>query len=56
MNGAVARFGVMTAVPTPVNGLLADLVEDVTADPERRAALRRNPTRLLAEMLGTADT
>jgi ketopantoate reductase len=56
MNGAVARFGIVTAVPTPVNGLLVDLVDDVVADPERRAALRRNPRRLLAEMLGTADS
>jgi 2-dehydropantoate 2-reductase len=55
MNGAVARFGVVTAVPTPVNSLLAELVDDVAADPERRAALRRNPDRLLAELLGTAD-
>jgi hypothetical protein len=36
--------------------LLAELVDDVTADPERRAALRRNPDRLLAELLGTADS
>jgi 2-dehydropantoate 2-reductase len=56
MNGAVARFGVLTAVPTPVNNLLAELVDDVAADPERRAALRRNPDRLLAELLGTADS
>lgn len=56
MNGAVARFGVLTAVPTPVNSLLAELVDDVAADPERRAALRRNPDRLLAELLGTADS
>ena len=56
MNGAVARFGVVTAVPTPVNNLLAELVDDVAADPERRAALRHNPDRLLAELLGTADS
>jgi 2-dehydropantoate 2-reductase len=55
MNGAVARFGVVTAVPTPVNSLLAELVDDVAAHPQRRAALRRNPDRLLAELLGTAD-
>ena len=55
MNGAVARFGVVTAVPTPVNSLLVELVDDVAADPARRAALRRNPDRLLAELLGTAD-
>jgi hypothetical protein len=56
MNGAVARFGVVTAVPTPVNNLLAELVDDVAADAERRAALRHNPDRLLAELLGTADS
>jgi 2-dehydropantoate 2-reductase len=56
MNGAVARFGIVTAVPTPVNHLLTELVDEVSADPARRAALRHNPERLLAELLGTADT
>jgi len=56
MNGAVARFGVVTDVPTPVNSLLSQLVDDVATDPGRRAALRRNPERLLAELLGTADS
>ena len=55
MNGAVARFGVVTDVPTPVNSLLAELVDEVAADPKRRAALRRNPERLLTELLGTTD-
>jgi 2-dehydropantoate 2-reductase len=55
MNGAVARFGVVTDVPTPVNSLLAELVDEVAADPKRRAALRGNPDRLLAELLGTTD-
>jgi 2-dehydropantoate 2-reductase len=50
MNGAVARFGRQLGVPTPVNARLAELVEDVAAHPDRRALLRRNPGRFLAEL------
>lgn len=51
MNGAVARFGAELGVATPVNARLATLVDEVATDPARRAWLRRNPERLLAEML-----
>lgn len=50
MNGAVARAGAELGVPTPVNGRLTALVEDVAANPERRAWLRGHPERLLAEL------
>ncbi len=50
MNGAVARGGAPLGIPTPVNALLAELVEEVAANPERRAWLRGNPERLLAEL------
>lgn len=49
MNGAVARAGAELRIPTPVNARLAELVEEVAADPKRRAWLRGNPDRLLAE-------
>jgi 2-dehydropantoate 2-reductase len=50
MNGAVARFGRQVGVATPVNARLAELVEDVAAHPDRRAWLRHNPERFLAEL------
>ena len=50
MNGAVARAGDRLGVPTPVNARLAELVEEVAADPERRARLRHSPERFLAEV------
>jgi 2-dehydropantoate 2-reductase len=52
MNGAVASQGKELGVPTPVNARLARLVEEVAADPERRAHLRGNPEAFLAELSG----
>jgi hypothetical protein len=52
MNGAVARIGAEHGVAAPVNTRLAALVDDVAANPERRAWLRGHPERLLAEMTG----
>jgi 2-dehydropantoate 2-reductase len=54
MNGAVARAGAERAVPTPINAALAALVDEVAADPERRAWFRGRPERLLAELAGDA--
>ena len=53
LNGAVARTGAELGVPTPINTALASLVEQVAADPERRAWFRHRPDRLL-EALGRA--
>lgn len=52
MNGAVARAGERAGVATPVNALLAALVDEVAADPQRRAWFRGHPERLLAELTG----
>ena len=52
MNGAVARVGAERGVATPVNARLAALVDEVAADPERRAWFRGHPERLLAELPG----
>jgi 2-dehydropantoate 2-reductase len=46
MNGAVARAGRVTGVPTPVNAALARLLDAAAADPELRAELARSPARL----------
>ena len=55
MNGSVARGGTADggasrAVPAPVNARLTALVEEVAADPARRAWFKGNPDRLLAEL------
>jgi 2-dehydropantoate 2-reductase len=50
MNGAVARAGAEIGVAAPVNARLAALVDEVAAQPERRAWFRGRPDRLLAEM------
>jgi hypothetical protein len=50
MNGAVAKWGRLSDVATPVNARLAELVEDVAAHPDRRTWLRHRPDRFLAEM------
>ena len=50
MNGAIARAGAEAGVATPVNARLAALVDEVAAQPERRAWFRGHPERLLAEM------
>jgi hypothetical protein len=54
MNGAVARAGAELGIQTPVNACLAELVEEVASDPQRRAWLRGHPERLAAE-LAAAD-
>jgi 2-dehydropantoate 2-reductase len=54
MNGAVARFGRGLGVATPVNARLTELVDDVAAHPDRRALLRHNPERFLAELAAQA--
>jgi 2-dehydropantoate 2-reductase len=50
MNGAVARAGERVGVATPINTRFANLVEEVAADPQRRAWFRSNPERLLTEL------
>jgi hypothetical protein len=50
MNGAIARAGAESGVATPVNARLAALVDQVAAQPERRAWFRGHPERLLAEL------
>jgi 2-dehydropantoate 2-reductase len=50
MNGAIARAGERVGVVTPVNARLAALVDEVAADPQRRAWFRGRPERLLAEL------
>ncbi len=54
MNGAVARFGRRLGIATPVNARLAELVDDVAAHPDRRAVLRHDAERFLAEMAAPA--
>ena len=49
MNGAVAAAGERAGCPAPVNARLAELVDEVAADPERRRWLRGRPDRFLAE-------
>jgi 2-dehydropantoate 2-reductase len=49
MNGAVAAAGQRSGCPAPVNARLAELVDEVAADPERRRWLRGRPDRFLAE-------
>jgi 2-dehydropantoate 2-reductase len=50
MNGAVVRAGAEVGLATPVNACLAALVEEVAADPERRAWFKGHTERLLAEL------
>ena len=50
MNGAVARAGTALGIATPVNARLADLVDEVATNPERRAWYRGRPERLLAAL------
>ena len=51
LNGAVARGGAETGVPTPVNAALARLVDEVAAHEGRRAWFRHRPDRLRTEVL-----
>lgn len=48
LNGAVAERARAVGLSAPVNARLADLVEAVVADPQRRAWFRGRPDRLLA--------
>ena len=50
MNGAVAGFGRLNDIPTPINSRLAELVDEVAAHPDRRAWFRHHPERLMAEL------
>jgi 2-dehydropantoate 2-reductase len=50
LNGAVARAGAESGVPTPVNAALARLVDEAATDHDRRAWFRHHPDRLLAEL------
>jgi 2-dehydropantoate 2-reductase len=52
MNGAVAMAGDRLGIATPVNARLATLVDEVAADPVRRAWFRGHPERLCAEVTG----
>lgn len=52
MNGAVARAGAELGVAAPVNAVLAALVDEVAARPERRAWFEGRPDRLLAAIEG----
>ena len=47
LNGAVVEAGRSTAVQTPVNALLVDVLEQIGVDPERRAWFRGRPDRLV---------
>jgi len=47
LNGAVARAGARSGVPTPVNDALAALVDAATVDPELAAALAAEPARIV---------
>lgn len=48
LNGAVAEHGAQLGVATPVNALLAALVDEAAADPVRAAWWRGRPDRLRA--------
>ena len=54
MNGAVAEAGARVGVATPVNACLARLVDEIAADPARRAWFGGHPERLLAELAAEA--
>ncbi len=55
MNGAVARAGAELEIRTPVNARLAELVDEVASDPQRRAWLRGHPERLIAALAESGD-
>ena len=50
LNGAVAQAAARLGRPAPVNAALTELIEEVTRDPERRAAFRGRPEALLGFM------
>ncbi len=47
LNGAVVRFGESSGVPTPVNRVLTDTLEELTGQPEAIERFRKNPDALL---------
>ena len=47
LNGAVARYGEQVGVPTPVNRVLTDTLEALSAGTENVERFRRNPGALL---------
>ncbi len=51
MNGAVVAAGARVGIRAPVNAALSRLVEEASADPERRRSLRGN----VAAVLGAVD-
>ena len=51
MNGAVARFAAGFGLAAPVNARLAALVEEVAAQPSRRAWFGGHPERLIRELV-----
>jgi 2-dehydropantoate 2-reductase len=55
LNGAVAEAGSRTGVPTPVNGALATIVDEVAADPARATYFAGWPDRL-ADAIATRTT
>jgi len=48
LNGAVVEAGAGCGIGTPVNRVLAELVDEVATDPDRRAWFRARPDRLRA--------
>jgi 2-dehydropantoate 2-reductase len=50
MNGAVVHAGEGLGIETPVNRRLRELVDEVVADPDRRAWFRGRPDRLVDDM------
>jgi 2-dehydropantoate 2-reductase len=54
LNGAVARKGAELQVRTPVNQVLADVLNGLAANPGDIPAWRGNPARLLAAVKSAA--
>lgn len=50
LNGAVVRAGEQFGIPTPVNALLARLVDQVAGDPARRSELAGRPDLVLQQL------
>ncbi len=53
LNGAVAEAAEQAGIDAPVNATLCRLVEEATADPERRAWFRGRPDRLVSVLAGS---
>ena len=50
LNGAVVRAGKKTGIPTPVNRLLNDTLQDLVQGRQQVSAYSRNPEKLLAQL------